>query len=120
MNGFYNNTGAFVIYAGVAKSKVDDGKKAIIEEIKRLGELPISEKEFESAKEMMKANYIFSKESAKSRITGNFQNFIEFGKCKTQDEMIEELESISLSDLEETKKLISIPENYFFVNVTGA
>jgi predicted Zn-dependent peptidase len=120
MNGFYNNTGAFVIYAGVAKSKVDDGKKAIIEEIKRLGELPISEKEFESAKEMMKANYIFSQESIKSRMTGNGQNFIEFGKCKTQDEMIEELESISLSDLEETKKLISIPENYFFVNVTGA
>ncbi len=118
-NSFYISGGAFAIAAGVAKNKVDEALDAIKQELDRLQSEPVAEKEFLSAKEQLKSSYIFSQESAKSRMKSNGNSFLARGKCLSQDDILTILDDISLADIEEVKNLITNFDNYSIVNVTG-
>ena len=119
MNGFYNCGGAFVIYAGVAKDRVQEALEAIKEELDILANNPIEEREYLSAREQLKSSYIFSQENVKSRMTTNGRNYLALGKCPSQAEVLNMLDDISIGDLESAKQLICDYDKYSIVNVTG-
>ena len=119
MNSFYTNCGSFIIAAGVAKDRVEEALEAIKIELDKLANEPVNEHEFSSAKEQLKAAYIFSKEAVKSRMTGNARNYFALGYCPDQDEILGILDKISQSDIEDAKLIISDYSKYSFINVTG-
>ncbi|MBQ0018833.1 MAG: insulinase family protein [Clostridiales bacterium] len=118
-NSFFDSTGEFCIFAGVAKNKVDEFLEGIKEELDRLDREPIDPDEFATAKEQLKSSVVFSMEGVQSRMRLNGRNYFNHGRCMDQDELIDILNSITIEDIEETKKLISNYDNYTIVNVTG-
>ena len=119
MNGFYTTAGTFVIAAGVAIDRVDETLEAVKEELNKLRDEPVTEHEFISAKNQLKANYIYSQENVKSRMSANGRNYFALGKCPSQDEVLEMLDAITIEELEEAKMIIADADNYSIVNVTG-
>lgn len=118
-NSFYGNTGEFGIVAGVAKDRVDEAIAAIKDEIDILDKNPISVEEYESAKCQLTSSYIFSLENTQSRMRSNGINYFALGKPVDLDEIVDRINSITLEDLEKSKKLISDFSKYTIVNVTG-
>lgn len=118
-NSFFNKTGEFGIIAGIAKDRVDEFTQAVKEEIELLGREPIKQNEFDTALTQLKSSYIYSLENTMTRMRTNGSNYLAFGYCPDQTDTIKKLDSIKLSDIESTKKLIMNFENYSMVTVTG-
>lgn len=118
-NSFYEKTGEFGIVAGIAKNRFDEAIDAIKEEIDRLNNEPIDSSEFETAKAQLKSSYIFSLENTQSRMRNNGMNYFNYGYCPEQSDILGIIDSITIEQLENTKKLISDWNKYSIINVTG-
>lgn len=118
-NSFYKSTGEFGIVAGVAKDRVDEFLDAIKIELDKLDNEKITQEEFDRGIMQLKTSYIFSLESTLTRMRTNGTNYLNYGRCYNQDEQIKLLDSITLKDVEESKKIISDYSKYSVVVVTG-
>lgn len=118
-NSFYSGAGEFAIVAGIAKDRVDEALDAIKEELDKLNDEPISVEEFNRAKQQMKSSYIYSQEITQARMRTNGLNYFALGRCPDQKDAIGIIDSITLEDIESSKKLISDYNKYTIVNVTG-
>lgn len=118
-NGFYTDTGMFIISAGIAQDRIDEAFDAIEDELKRLGNEPIGESEYMSAKEQLKSSYIFGQESVQNRMISNGRNLLGLGECPSQEDVLNELDAVTLGDIEDVKSLISDRSKYSVVYVTG-
>lgn len=115
----YNSAcGIFMIYAGVAKNRAAEALEAIKVELEKLRS-GVTEDEFNSAKEQVKAAFIFGQESVKTRMRTNGRNFLGLGRCMTQEEILEIVNAITIEQVNEAVELISAFEDYSIVNVTG-
>ena len=118
-NSFFNKTGQFGIMAGVAKDRVQEFLDAVKLEIELLGKEQIKQHEFDTALTQIKSSYIFSLENTLHRMRTNGSNYLAFGYCPDQADTIKLINSIKLSDIEKTKKLITDFDKYTTVIVTG-
>ncbi len=118
-NSFYKNTGDFGIVAGIAKDRVDEALDAIKEEVDKLANEPISEEEFNVAKQQLKSSYIYSLESTQARMRTNGINYFSWGNCPDQEETLNRIDRITLAEIESSKHLIADYDKYTIVNVTG-
>lgn len=115
----YNSAcGTFMIYAGVAKNRAAEALEAIKDELEKLRS-GVTEDEFYSAKEQVKAAFIFGQESVKTRMRTNGRNFLSLGRCMTQEEILEIVNAITIKQVNEAAELIAAFEDYSIVNVTG-
>ncbi|TCT15044.1 putative Zn-dependent peptidase [Natranaerovirga pectinivora] len=94
----YKYTGLLYIYAASNPIYVEEVFVQIKEEIKKLRENLITEEELNKIKEQLKSNYIIGLESTNSKMSSNGKSIILLGRVKTQDEIIEKLNSVTLDD----------------------
>ena len=118
-NSFYTTAGEFGIMAGVAKDRVDEYIEAVKKELELLGNEKIDKIEFERALTQLKSSHIYSLESTSSRMKSNGSSFITRGRCLDENEVVKILNSITINEIEEAKKLITDFDKYSIITVTG-
>lgn len=116
--GSYTETGSFVICMGVSKNRVEEALDAVSEELSHLRE-GITESEFASAKEQVKSSFIFAQESVKSRMRTNGRNLLALGECPSQEDVLADVDRITVNQVNAVIDLISDMNRYSIVNVTG-
>lgn len=103
----YTDTGLFNIYAGMSPNQTEQVLKLIIEEIKSvLKKGSISEKLIEITKEQIISNFIIGTESTVNRMTAAGGSVLLRGKIQSQEEIIENIEAITVQDVERVIKKI--------------
>lgn len=118
-NSFYKFTGQFGIMAGVAKDRAYEYIQAVEHEIALLRDEKVDRIEFDRALTQLKSSHIYSLESTSSRMRSNGSSFIARGKCLDENEVVNILNSITLDEIEEAKKIITDFDKYSIITVTG-
>lgn len=118
MNSSYSSDGCFVIYAGVGHDKIRDALEGIEEELELLRRDGVTSDELSMAKEQMKSSYVFGQENVTSRMFANGKNLILVDRIFTPDEIIKNIDNVSLDDIDNVKELICHPAAYCGVAVT--
>lgn len=117
MVGAYKRNGILAITAGISKDRVEEALEAIRFELKILHDKAIRQSEVVSAREQLKSSCIFSRESVQSRMIANGRSFLLSGKVRSQDEILNIIDAITLEDIEDIKSIIDDYDKYTIVNV---
>lgn len=103
----YTDTGLFNIYAGMSPNQTKQVLELIIEEIKDvLKQDSVSEKLVEITKEQIISNFIIGTESTANRMTAAGGSVLLRGKIQSQEEIIQNIEAITVHDVEKIIKKI--------------
>ncbi len=116
-NSFYSDNGVFFIYASINPNKFDEILKIIFEEIHKLKDAGISEEELVLAKNYTKGNIIFNQESLSNRMMRNAGNEIHFNKIITYKDVIEKINNVDISKINELIDEIFDLNNYAFYSI---
>lgn len=114
----YVDHGMYSIYAGVAQNKAEDAILAIGEELHNLAAKGVSEEELSMAREQIKSNYIFGQENVNGRMFSNGKNTLLLGRVRTQEEVMANVDRVTMEDMGEAAKIISNLQNYCAVMVS--
>jgi len=111
--------GSFAIYAGVSHNKIKDTISAIKEELQLLSKSGITDEELQKAKEQLKGNYIYSKESVNNRMLSMGKEILLIGKTFTAEEVLSGIDSVTHDDIREAIDYISDINTYSAAVVTN-
>lgn len=103
----YTQTGMFFIYAGISPGKEQEVLHAFEFELNKLGTESISEDDLEIVKQRLKSGYIFSLESMNSRMYRLGKNQLLLGRHYTEEETMNEIDSVTIEDIHTVCKRIS-------------
>lgn len=115
----FSYDGYYVIYAGVGHEKITDALHGIKEELLELERNGVTDDELSMAREQLKSSYIFGQENVASRMFANGKNLILVDRIYAPEEVIAGLDSVTMEDIDEVKKLICAPNLYTGVAVTN-
>lgn len=98
--------GALLISAGVDSTRVEEGIKGILEELKKIRDEKVGEAELRKAKDYIIGNLYLGLETSDS--LANFYGFQEImkEKIKTPQEMEKEIEKITIQDISKVAKQV--------------
>lgn len=113
------NSGYYNIYAGVSHDKIYDAINGIKEELESLRKDCITEDELHVAKEQLKASYIFGQENVNGRMFSIGKNTILLNRVYTPEEVIGEIDAVTMDDVKKASALIHDIDNYSAVIVTN-
>ncbi|MDX2128414.1 MAG: pitrilysin family protein [Chloroherpetonaceae bacterium] len=94
-----DETNLFNVYIGTDKNKLDKSEKLIYQELEKLASKAPSQKELELSKAQLKGGLIMAQESMSSRAGHLSQDFYYFGRFREIAEVIDEVDSVSASDI---------------------
>ena len=95
----YMDTGILGIYAGTGEGQVRVVVDLILEELKRLRNDLLTDKEIHAAKELIKGNFLLSMESTDNRMTRLAKNEICFGKFIPPEDVIRCIDAVEIKDV---------------------
>lgn len=93
------DSGLLTIYAGTSPEQLDTLKETISSTTSALFSNGLTEKELINSKEQLKGSLVLSLESTNSRMSRNARNELLLNHHKTLDEMINEIDRISLESI---------------------
>lgn len=105
----YINKGVFNVYTGVSKQYLDKAITVISEELEKFSKKGINEEQLRINKEKIKASYILGLESTSSRMFSNGKSLLFKDGIKTQEEVIEKIDKINMSDTREVLDMVFKP-----------
>lgn len=115
----YSRAGYYTIYAGVSHDKIHRAIDGIGEELHLLEKDGITAEELSASREQLKSNYIFGQENVASRMFSIGKNLLLLGKVYTPEEVLKDLNAVTMEDIEEVKAMICDMNRYSAVAVTG-
>jgi predicted Zn-dependent peptidase len=95
----YRDTGCLSIYAGTSTDAASQVIELIVEEFRRLKNEPVPEEELRRAKDQLKGSLMLSLESSTARMSNLARQEMYFGRFFSLDEIIAEIEKITVPDL---------------------
>ena len=101
LSSFFD-TSVFGIYFSTNEKMIGKAISLVGKEIKKIRETKVSEKELNKAKESLKGNIILSMENTSNRMIRMAQSELYYGKVKTLDETIKEINSVSIKDISDS------------------
>jgi len=110
MNPF-RDTGSLCVYAGTS---VDNTRKVLqltLQELRRLKEETVSDVELKRAKDQLKSNMVIGLESSGSRMANLARQQMYFGRFFGVDEIMEEIESVTTTDVQQLAQELFQPES---------
>lgn len=107
----YVDTGLFAVYAGTSPNKTSEVVECILQEMTRIKNNGITEKELNKTKAQIKGNLLLGLESVSSRMSRLGKSEISFGRVKTAEEAVEKLEKVTLEDIRRVMNRIWNNEN---------
>ena len=96
----YKDFGQFYIYGGVCLGKEKEFVKAVESELCDMASSGISEEQLAACKCRLKAAAIFGEERIENRMRKNGKNLLILGRCYEEEDIISEIEEISVKDVE--------------------
>ena len=109
MNPF-RDTGSLCVYAGTSVDKTEKVLRLTLEELRRLKEETVSEAELKRAKDQLKSNMVIGLESSGSRMSNLARQQMYFGRFFGVDEIIEEIEAVTIADIQDLAQRLFRPE----------
>jgi predicted Zn-dependent peptidase len=100
----FSVAGMLNIYAAANPTQIEEVIEASIEEINKLLEEGIDEKELNKTKEQLKSNLIIGFENMNSRMSSYGKAKLMIDRIKSQDEMIEGINAVNINNLREFAK----------------
>src|SRR5699024_1049935 len=97
----YQDTGLYGIYAGTDRDYVDHVRELVQNELDKLKQEPISEKELSEAKSQLKGKLLLSLESTSNRMNRLAKNEIYFNRYKTLDELTQKIDAVQADEKQE-------------------
>lgn len=95
----YMDAGMLGIYAGIAENNLHRTISLIFDELYRLCNDLLTDREITSAKELLKGNYLLSMESTDNQMTKLAKNDMCFGRDVPMEEVIGNIEEITKEDV---------------------
>ncbi len=95
----YRDTGMLNVYVGTSKDKTQEVIDIILAEMKRMKMELLTEKELQSAKELIKGNLLLSMESTDSRMQKLATNEIYFGRNIPPEEIVGKIEAVTRENI---------------------
>jgi len=118
MTGSYNDTGVYVIYAGVSPTNTEKCISAVIDEIKKIKDKGVTDSELDRAKKFLSSQFLM-------RLEDNLEYMLWLGEQKLmknfavkKKEILEKIEAVSKKDIICLAKEIFTPSN-FYVSLIG-
>jgi predicted Zn-dependent peptidase len=113
----YLDTGLWGVYAGVSRKKVREVIELVLKEIHGLKDT-VNGEELDRAKNQLKGNVILGLESSSSRMNNIARQEIYYGKYFSPEEIIGEIDSITLKQIKELAER-TIKKECFSLTVHG-
>jgi predicted Zn-dependent peptidase len=104
----YADSGLFTVYAGTAPKQTKDVYDITMELLTEIAATGMSEAELHRGKEQLKGNLILSLESTSSRMNRLGKNELMLGRHYTLDEMLDRIDQVELSDIDEIMKAMMV------------
>lgn len=95
----YRDAGLFGIYAGTGREHVKETLRLIRQETDRLCGDPLSAGELRSAKELLKGQFLLGMESTDNRMTALAKSEICFGRQRTPEEIVAQIEAVTSEEV---------------------
>ncbi len=95
----HSDAGHFAVYMGVDPSKAEEAVRAVIDELHRIAEEPLSEAELSKAREFTKGRLRLGLEGTNSLATWLCQQELLTGEVKAVDEVIALYEAVSVENV---------------------
>ena len=111
-NSPHDKTGFFAINAGVAHDRVEDAVSAIREELQKLADKGITDRELEVSKEQIKGSYIFGLENTSSMMAANGKRTLMRNKLISQEESLRRIDAVTMDDIRKVTDLITDITSY--------
>ncbi|MEK7545171.1 MAG: pitrilysin family protein [Patescibacteria group bacterium] len=114
----FTDSGLFTTNAGVDVKRIDDALAAVIGEYDKVTQELVPEKELRKAKEYIKGKTILKLEDCEeyAHLLGKYD--VLYGKIRTPDELLEEIEKVTAEDLLRLAKQFFVREK-MFISVIG-
>src|SRR5271154_300831 len=109
MNPF-RDTGSLCVYAGTSVDKTQKVLQLTLQELRRLKEEMVSDVELKRAKDQLKSNMVIGLESSGSRMANLARQQMYFGRFFGVDEIMEEIEAVTTTDVQELAQELFKPE----------
>jgi predicted Zn-dependent peptidase len=114
----YADSGLFTVYAGTASKQTKEVYEITMDLLGEIAANGLSEAELSRGKEQLKGNLILSLESTSSRMNRLGKNELMLGRHYTLDQMLERIEQVQLSDLNDI--MVSMLEKPCAVALVGS
>jgi len=95
----YIDTGMLNIYAGTGPREIGQVSGLILDELARIGRELSAAREIESAKELIKGNFLLSMESTDTRMTRLAKNEICFGRHIPSEEVVAGVDAVTREEV---------------------
>jgi len=115
---YFNDTGSFNIYAGVDSNRLKESIKVILEELKKIKDGDLSEKELRKAKEIYKGALSLNLESTSNQAFWLGIKLLLYNKVFTENEIKKEVEKVEAKDVIESARKI-FKKNRINLSIVG-
>ncbi|MTI89337.1 MAG: insulinase family protein [Balneolaceae bacterium] len=115
-NQSYTDTGLWGVYVGTDQQYVDHVRDLIKQELKKVQEELIPQKELDEAKSQLKGKLLLSQENTSSRMTRLAKSELYFGRFVTLDELVENIDSVTSEQINEFARNF-FDEQYFMEGI---
>jgi predicted Zn-dependent peptidase len=105
-NQYYSNGGIFNIYFGTDAEKVNESIDSIIEQCKIFVDKGVNDEELKRTKIQYKAMLAFGDENSSSRASSNANDYARYKKIRTNEELMEKINSVTNDDIKDLFKEI--------------
>lgn len=105
----YEDAGVFGIYAGCSPKQLDEVLRLSLAELDKAKGGDIAESELSRAKEQLKGGMLLSMESPRNRMSRMARNELCFGRLVSPEEVLAEIEKVTLKDLERVARQLFDP-----------
>lgn len=96
---FFQDTGAFIVHAGIDNAKVLDAIKVILEELDRVKSASINRNEFKRAKEFYIGQLMLALEDTMDHMLWIGESMSSLGKVHTLKEIVDQVKKITPADI---------------------
>ncbi len=108
---YLQDTGAMAVYAGTVPQRGPQALEAVIKELERATK-DITQSELERARELSKGRMLLRLEDTRSISSWLGGQEITFGHIETPEEVVEQLNSITVDDVQRVAQRVFNPERY--------
>ena len=104
----YQDTGAFVVNAGVENIKTQKAVKVILEQLQKICQTPLSLRELKKAKEFYRGQLLLGLEDTSEHMIWLGENILTMGKIVKPEELLLQIEKVSIQDVQRTAKKVFV------------
>ncbi len=108
----FDDVNTFSVYAGTDSANVDQSIAIIREELDRLCQKNISQKELKLVKAQLKGGIIMGKESLSKRQNQLARDHFYFGRTLSNEEVLEQINDININDIKTLSEQLFHPAQY--------